>query len=61
MTKRTEKKITLTRETVRLLTDDEAKSAVGGGISQQTCNQVCGFSGPTVCVSALCLNTATCR
>ncbi|HEV7679451.1 MAG TPA: hypothetical protein VGQ42_12865 [Candidatus Dormibacteraeota bacterium] len=61
MMQRSQKKISLTRETVRLLTDDEAKAAVGGGVSQNTCNNVCGFSKPTVCLTGMwCLDSVAC-
>jgi hypothetical protein len=58
--KRSAKKISLSRETVRLLTEDEARR-VAGGITQLSCNMVCGFSQPTVCLTGtVCLDTAAC-
>ena len=43
------KKLTLTRETVRELTDAQLRLAVGGGDSQDACNlsRICHQSRPT--------------
>ncbi len=59
--KPTKKRLSLNTETVRELTDSESSQAAGGGISQMTCNMVCGFTGPTVCVSYHpCVRTLVC-
>jgi hypothetical protein len=69
MSRDTARKLTLSRETVRLLSDAEARAVAGGavtqavcnGISQNTCNMACNYSQPTDCLTGMwCLNSTLC-